>query len=173
MNAPPLTSLADRFRQWYAYEKAANRRALEMIASVPQEQQDNPLFQKAVDKLAHVFSARRLWLGRFGNKQALTEDLFPDHTAVGDLPRMYDEVYAFWDPIISELDDARLAGEFEYRSTDGEHFRSRIEDILIQLHGHALYHRGQVATLVAMCGGTAVDTDYVYWTRQPVAPAAN
>jgi hypothetical protein len=31
--------------------------------------------------------------------------------------------------------------------------------------GHAWYHRGHIAQLVAAFGGQAVDTDYIFWSK--------
>jgi uncharacterized damage-inducible protein DinB len=43
-----------------------------------------------------------------------------------------------------------------------------VEVQVIQLFGHASYHRGQIALLVDQLGGEVVDTDYVdwWWARQ-------
>ncbi|MGC4045162.1 MAG: DinB family protein [Armatimonas sp.] len=38
-----------------------------------------------------------------------------------------------------------------------------IEVQIVQLIGHAPYHRGQVALLVDQLGGEVVDTDYADW----------
>jgi uncharacterized damage-inducible protein DinB len=45
--------------------------------------------------------------------------------------------------------------------------------VLTQLFGHAWYHRGQIAQLVAELGGKAVDTDYIFWCKlTPIEPPA-
>jgi uncharacterized damage-inducible protein DinB len=45
---------------------------------------------------------------------------------------------------------------------EGE-FSLPIEVQIVQLIGHASYHRGQVALLVDQLGGETVDTDYADW----------
>lgn len=47
-----------------------------------------------------------------------------------------------------------------------------VEDILTQLFGHSWYHRGQIALLVRACGGQPAETDFVFWTREPVSSPA-
>jgi uncharacterized damage-inducible protein DinB len=37
--------------------------------------------------------------------------------------------------------------------------------MLTQVFGHAWYHRGQIASLVAELGGKAVDTDFIFWCK--------
>ena len=46
-----------------------------------------------------------------------------------------------------------------------------VEDILTQLHGHSLYHRGQIALLLRAMGAEPVSTDFVFWTRESLGPA--
>ena len=56
---------------------------------------------------------------------------------------------------------------------DGKRYRWDVEGILTQVSGHAWYHRGQIAQLVAALGGKAVDTDYILWCKlTPLDPPA-
>ena len=52
---------------------------------------------------------------------------------------------------------------FEFTELNGESFRLPIEVQIVQLVGHASYHRGQIALLVDQLGGETVDTDYADW----------
>jgi uncharacterized damage-inducible protein DinB len=46
--------------------------------------------------------------------------------------------------------------------------------VLTQTFGHAWYHRGQIAQLVALLGGKPVDTDYISWCKlSPIDPATS
>ena len=45
------------------------------------------------------------------------------------------------------------------------------EDILTQLHGHSLYHRGQIAMLLRSAGVEPPATDFVFWAREPIGPS--
>ena len=54
------------------------------------------------------------------------------------------------------------------RSYDAGWFRNRVEDILAQLYGHSLYHRGQVAQLVRSLDEKPVTTDFIFWAREPI-----
>jgi len=42
-------------------------------------------------------------------------------------------------------------------------YRWSIEGQIVQLVGHAFYHRGQIAQIVDDLGGSTVDTDYLFW----------
>jgi uncharacterized damage-inducible protein DinB len=70
---------------------------------------------------------------------------------------------------LSRLDEKELARELEWEVADGRRFRWEVEGVLTQVFGHASYHRGQIAQLVAGLGGKAVDTDYIIWCKlEPV-----
>jgi uncharacterized damage-inducible protein DinB len=45
-------------------------------------------------------------------------------------------------------------------------FRNSLHDILVQLFGHSLYHRGQIALLIRRSGSVPAATDFVFWSRR-------
>jgi uncharacterized damage-inducible protein DinB len=52
-----------------------------------------------------------------------------------------------------------------YRNSTGAEWTNSLEDILLHVANHGVYHRGQVALLVRAAGGKAIGTDYVLFTR--------
>lgn len=166
-----MNTLADRFRRWYDHERDCNAKSLAMLASVPADRHATAEFQKAVDRMAHLLAARRRWLHRLGHL-AEAPGLFPAGTKLADLPAEVAEVERAWVGYLSRLDDAELARELEWVAGDGKRYRWNVEGILTQVSGHAWYHRGQIAQLVAGLGGTAVDTDYILWCQLPPIDAA-
>lgn len=63
---------------------------------------------------------------------------------------------ARWTDYLARLDEDGLARQFEF-SEDGQSFRVPTEVQIVQLFGHASYHRGQVAVLVGQSGGGPVE----------------
>ena len=159
-----MKTLADRFRRWYEYERDCNAKTLEMLASVPVEKRDAPEFQKALDRLAHMQAARQRWLNRLGHWEQLP-DVFPQGSKLSDLPAMVAATEEAWVQYLRGLDESELAREFEWQFADGNRYRWNVEGVLTQVFGHAWYHRGQIAQLVAALGGKAVDTDYIFWSK--------
>ena len=159
-----MKTLADRFRQWYEYERDCNAKSLEMLASVPNENRTAAEYQKAVDRMAHLVTARQRWLYRLGHWAELPA-IFPKGTALADLSPKIAETEAAWVAYLSRLDDSELARELDWESPDGRRYRWNVEGVLTQTFGHAWYHRGQIAQLVAKLGGKAVDTDYIFWSK--------
>lgn len=167
-----MKSLADRFRRWYEYERDCNAKSLEMLASVPAERRSDASFQKAVDRMAHLVAARRRWLNRLGHL-ADAPGLFPKETKLSDLPKIVADTEAAWGAYLERLDDGELNRMLEWQTADGKRYRWDVEGILTQVFGHAWYHRGQIAQLVAGLGGKAVDTDYIFWCKlTPIEPPA-
>jgi len=157
-----VKTLADRFRTWYEYERDCNAQSLAMLDSVPADRRSTPEFQKAVDRMAHLVSARRRWLHRLGH-WADAPPLFPNGTPLADLPAAVADTERAWVAYLERVDDRELARELEWVAGDGRRYRWTVEGILTQTFGHAWYHRGQIAQLVAALGGKAVDTDYILW----------
>ena len=160
------STMTDRLRDWYEFEKDCNQHVLRMLKSVPQDRRSEPLFQKAIDKFTHAVVCRELWNYRFGLRSESPATVFPEDMKIDQLPGLLDHVYGLFDQFMSSLNDETVASNIEYTSLEGDRHNDRIEDILVHLRGHMMYHRGQVATLVSLCGGQAVDTDYFNWIHR-------
>lgn len=156
-------NFADRIRRWYDYERDCNGRTMEMLSSVPAERRSEAAFHKAVDRLAHMVAARRRWLHRLG-LLAEAPPVFPKGAALSDLPPQIADTEAKWQAYLAKLDEAELSRVVTWEGPDGSRYQWDVGEILTQLFGHAWYHRGQIAQLVAGLGGAAVDTDYIFWS---------
>lgn len=168
-----MNSLADRFRRWYEYERDCNAKSLQMLDSVPVERRSAPEFQKAVDRMAHLVAARRRWLSRLGHWPEAPA-LFSQGNKLADLPALVADTEAAWVAYLDQLNDRELARAVEWQAADGRRYRWDVEGILTQVFGHAWYHRGQIAQLVALLGGKAVDTDFIFWCKlAPIEAAAS
>lgn len=158
---------AGRYRRWFEYEKDSHEKVLASLNAVRRELRASEGFQKAIDLMAHITAARRMWLFRFGVSNEPAE-LFPQGVSLADLPALVESMQAAWSDYLDNLEDAELSRVFEYQSYEGHRFRNTIEDILTQLFGHSLYHRGQIAMILRSIGAEPAVTDFVYWTREPV-----
>jgi uncharacterized damage-inducible protein DinB len=70
-----------RFRRWFQYEQDAHRKVLDSLHSVPAARRAEPSYQQAINLLAHIVEARRLWLFRLG--AAETDFVFWTREPVG------------------------------------------------------------------------------------------
>lgn len=165
------STLADRFRRWFQYERDSHAKALASLRTVPAGGRDSAAYQKAVSILGHLVAARQLWLYRLGIAKDAPTEFFPTGVGLDDLAARLAVVEAAWFAYLHELQDEDLARTVEYQSLDGGRFRNTVEDVLAQLYGHSWYHRGQIASLVRAAGGEPAATDFIYWARQPVGAA--
>jgi uncharacterized damage-inducible protein DinB len=159
---------SDRYRRWYDYEQDAHAKVLQSLETVPESRRTSAEFHKAVELLAHLVAARRLWLYRFGVAPNPPLAMFPQGVSLAELAKTLREMQEHWSAYLGRLDEAELARMVEYKSLDAGWFRNRVEDILAQLFGHSWYHRGQIATLVRAAGGEPAATDFVYWCREAI-----
>ena len=158
---------AEKYRRWFEYEQDSNAKVLASLQAVPDTLRVLPDFQKAVNLMAHLVAARNMWLYRLGHGTQ-PPDLFPDATPITDLPKLIAAMESAWRSYFENLTDAELERSFDYQSYDGPRFRNTIEDVLTQLYGHSLYHRGQIAMILRSIGAEPAPTDFVYWTREPL-----
>jgi uncharacterized damage-inducible protein DinB len=164
-------TISDRFRRWFDYEKDAHAKVLASLESVPAERRTSPEFQRAISILGHIAAARGIWLYRLGATPAAPTDMFPQKLTLADVARQIDGIQRLWGNYLAKITDESIDQTFEYQSLDAGRFRNRIEEILTQLYGHSLYHRGQIAILVKQAGGTPAMTDFVYWCRESLGKA--
>lgn len=164
-----MKTMIERFRKWYEHERDCNAKCMAMLESVPAEKRQSDSFQRAVDKMSHLVAARQRWLTRLGYWQELPA-IFPKGTSLADLPAMVAKTETAWIDFLSRLDEKDLEREVEWVAVfDNKKYRWNLEGILTQVNGHAWYHRGQIAMLVADLGGKAVDTDYIFFAKlQPI-----
>ena len=158
----------DQYKAWFEYEKDAHLKTIASLIAIPAKRKNMKEFQKAVDLFAHIVSARIMWLHRFGFLKEKQMDLFPVSVDVNSLSPITDKMHSLWNDYFTKLDEKELNRVFEYKSTEGLWYTNKIEELLTQLFGHSWYHRGQIAMLIRMVGGTPAETDYVYSKRIPV-----
>ena len=156
-------SLLEHYRVMYAYEIDCNHKMLAMLESVPEASRSDARFQRAVTLADHLAAGREKWLDYMdgeGRNQILWWD---EQCDLATLRPRFAALESQWTDYLSRLEADQLAQEFEFTESNGERFRLPIEVQIVQLIGHASYHRGQVALLVDQLGGETVDTDYADW----------
>ncbi len=158
------TSVIERL---FAHLDWADRRALEMLRATPDAD--------AVRRLAHVLAAEEVWVARCWGR-APTQPVWPD-LDLDACAALADANRARWAAWLGAQSPASLADEIAYTNSAGQPFRSRVDDLLLQVALHGQYHRGQVALRVRALGGEPLGTDYITFVRgvpaavTPVTPS--
>jgi len=161
-------SIVDRYQLWLEQEKDSNQKMLAMLAGAPKVARGDARFTQAVDLAAHLCACRENWLDRMTNAGQCQVDWWPKNFPLAELPARFQEWESRWTAYLANLTDEKLVSDFEYPYNTGT-FRLGIETQVMQMVGHAFYHRGQIALLINQLGGETVDTDFLYWAfgREP------
>lgn len=141
----------------FSYDEWANAetgRSLRAIGDPP---------TRAVQLMAHIVSAKWLWLERMEQK-AQSYPVWPEWTLDETEPRGKTASEA-WQKFLANKQDAGLQRTFSYTNTKGEHFSSSIGDVCLHVAMHGTYHRGQIALLVRQHGAAPAYTDFIQAAR--------
>jgi uncharacterized damage-inducible protein DinB len=163
-------TLASYYRCWYQYEKDSHAKVLVALEAVPESRRSSPEYRKALATFAHIAAARELWLFRLGAIAEGPRSLAPDQAPLAEIADQLEGIETAWTGYLEGLEDSQLAHAVRYHSTEGPWFKSTVADILTQLFGHSSYHRGQITLLLRAIGAEPATTDYIFWSRQSIAP---
>jgi uncharacterized damage-inducible protein DinB len=166
-----LPTLVEQYRRWFEYEKDSHRQVLASLDTVPEDGPGSEPFQKAMNIMGHIIAARRTWLHRFDpTRFQRPAELFPTAATRESLKADLAAMERDWSGYFQRLTESELGRNFTYQTSEGQPFRSIVTDVLTQLYGHSLYHRGQIASLVRAAGGEPARTDFIFWTREAAEP---
>lgn len=118
---------------------------------------------QALDLMAHLVGAEHEWLCRVLGKPS-THAIWPKLS----IERCTTIAHANHAGFAALVDEATTGGGerlITYRNSRGTEWTNTLEDILLHVAMHGVYHRGQVALLVRASGGDAIGTDYILHTR--------
>jgi uncharacterized damage-inducible protein DinB len=166
MNEVIVMTLVEQYRRWFEYEKDSHRRVLAALETVPKDGRGSESYQKALNTMGHIVAARRVWLHRFDPAIPGPRTFFPTAVTRDDVLAELEAMESLWSDYFQRLSEEEVLRAFLYKSSDGNPFRSVVADVLAQLHGHSLYHRGQIASLIRAAGGKPAETDFIYWSRE-------
>src|SRR5262249_2760255 len=125
LEAALVPSFAERFRNWYEYERDCNAKCLRMLQSVPVAARTSAHFTRAIGKMAHLVAARHMWLFRLGIVADHPESANPP-TTLDQLAAAIEAIEQRWTTYLARLTDADLAAEVVYTGRDGRRYRWRL-----------------------------------------------
>ena len=143
------------FQRLFAYDDWANQAVLRLLPSAP---------PRCLELLAHILSAERLWWERL-RQRTQSFPVWPNFT-LHECEQQAKEIPHLWRDYLSELTEEGLSHTVLYKNTLGESWSNTVEDILIHVYTHSVYHRGQIATNMREAGGTPAYTDFIHSIRQ-------
>ncbi|MEO5579234.1 MAG: DinB family protein [Gemmatimonadaceae bacterium] len=125
---------------------------------------------ESLNVYAHIIAAEHVWLARIGGLQqrvAIWPELSLDECA--DLAKRNHQGFRM---VLRDKSAERLEEPITYRNSAGLEFTSTLDDILLHVALHGMYHRGQIATSLRKSGSVPIPTDYIAFVRErDTAPA--
>ena len=115
-------------------------------------------------RLAHIFSAEKLWLERL-RQQPQSTAVWPN-LSIDQCETIADEISSGWRDYLNHLPPGGLQEAASYRNSKGEPWSSRVEDVLLHVLLHSAYHRGQIALEMRTSGLEPAYTDFIHAVRQ-------
>ncbi|MEO0483521.1 MAG: DinB family protein [Planctomycetota bacterium] len=158
-----------RFKRLFDYERESEQAVLRALSACPDHQ--HPECQRAADRAGHILSAKREWLRRLEGSEGEAPELFPKAVTPGELDTLSVATAELWAAWLEGLTDAKLRQVCDFAAYDGGLWSAHVEDILTHVLNHSAYHRGQIATSIAMAGGTPAVTDYIRFAAEERAQA--
>ncbi len=159
--------MKQQFLELAYYQKWANDRFRANLKNVEYTKLlKNTMPYGSIRKMTvHIFGAVELWLKRL--EGVSLPSIRPDEQYKDwqSLEKDWIEMDKRLIEVVKNLDENNLSNRIKYTSTEGKHFETTIENILIQLlTHHQSYHRGQIAmTLRENKLPPVLETDYIYY----------
>jgi len=123
---------------------------------------------RALQLYAHVVAAESVWLARVAGREPDVA-VWPSITLDQAEARAARNAIEL-DAIVETLTPGDLTRVIDYRTSAGRPFSSTLEDILLHVALHGVYHRGQISMLLRDGGDEPAPTDYIAFARG--SPAA-
>jgi uncharacterized damage-inducible protein DinB len=149
---------AEDARTFFAYNRWSNRRLLEAVGALPEEEIERDIrasFTSIRGTLRHLLFVERAWL-RFWTQGSFPPDLSPD-----DFPDLA-SIRAGWDALEEDLgafaralDDEKLQSP---REVEGDSYV--LWELIQHCLNHQTHHRGQVTLMLRQLGYTPPNTGF-------------
>jgi uncharacterized damage-inducible protein DinB len=144
----------------FAYDAWANREALRSLRDAGEAAP-----ARALEVLAHVVGAGRVWLGRLGQPtEGAAPTVWPT-LSLDEIDAHLAELARAWPAALDRFPADALDRPLTYTNSQGQTFTSAAGDIFEHVLLHAHYHRGQIAMLLGRAGLTPAATDFILWAR--------
>jgi uncharacterized damage-inducible protein DinB len=153
-----ISDMLEYFRKLFEFDAWANRRSVQAIASTP------VLDPLALKMLAHVLAAQDLWLKRLRAQDYSGFNPFPDHPLETVRARIEDFAHD-WTAFFATIKPDRIDQSLQFKDTQGGTYRTLVRDVLTQLFGHGVHHRGQINMLLRKAGSKPPAVDYIAYVR--------
>jgi uncharacterized damage-inducible protein DinB len=142
----------------FSYDNWANKEVLVSLQRIEKPP------ARLIQLLAHIVSAERLWLERI-EVRPQTLPVWPSLTLTQCEQEM-GTLSGRFRGYLSAIGEEELTRKIKYVNSKGESFLNEVQDILMHVVMHSVYHRGQIASDVRSMGFQPAYTDFIHGVRQ-------
>ena len=121
--------------------------------------------EDAVRLFAHLVTTEQIYYYRITGTDPWPQDFWPDFSLTTSAEQM-EENNALYQIFSETLTEAALAEPVRYRNSSGMVYHTPRVELLTHLALHGEHHRGQIARIVRLAGGTPAVTDFISFVRR-------
>jgi uncharacterized damage-inducible protein DinB len=163
MNLSDIKTLYD-FNFW------ANNRLFTVLEGLTEEQYSKDLQSShggIKGTLGHILASHEMWLSRWqGNPSKTTIDA-NGGPSLTTAKQFWDEMQQKLSTFVNGLTEADLLKPISYTNVKGETYSTPLWQMMLQVVTHGVYHRGQIVTMLRQLGVKPINTDIIFYFRQP------
>ena len=156
--------------QYAAYNLWGNQLLLDLINTLPEEQQHHPVassFNSLYKTVLHMFSAESIWWQRMKLQERIN---IPAESFTGDFKELSTQLLnqnRQWVEWVGNAQEHMLQHVFHYQNFKKEQFKQPIFQMLMHVFNHGTYHRCQLVTMLRQLGIEKIpSTDFIEWSRR-------
>ena len=164
--------MKELLEQYSAYHIWANRLLMDCILELPQDLQEKeipssfPSFRKT---LLHMLAAEWAWWKRVTSDEPAIESVEQFTGSLEGLCSVLQKQSFLWNESLSKKTVAELEEMVTYKHGSGKTYTMPLYQIVLHVHNHGTYHRGQLVTMLREIGIDKIpQTDFSAWSRAQV-----
>lgn len=155
--------------EYCSYHNWANKQLMDLILLLPADQQVReipssfPSFQKT---LHHMLMAEWAWWKRVTTEKPAIDSIEPFNGTLKELCEVLQHQSLLWKDWVQKKANAELEGIVSYTHASGKTYTMPLYQIILHVHNHGTYHRGQLVTMLREIEVDKIpQTDFSAWTR--------
>lgn len=161
--------MKELLKQYAAFNIWATQQLLNVILSLPEEQQQQELpssFNSLQRTLLHMWDAESIWWQRMKLHERIHRPSEHFSGTIKDASNGLLNQSKQWEEWISHASDLAIDHVFQYETFDKTQFKQPTWQMLLHVFNHGTYHRGQLVNMLRQLGVTKVPaTDFILWSR--------
>lgn len=162
--------MKELLKQLAAYNIWADKRILDLILSLTEEQQAAELpssFKNLYKTVLHMWDAESIWWQRMKLQDRFVIPSVGFEGSMKDVCNGLVQQSRQWEEWINNASEISLEHVFAYQDTKKEQVKQPIYQMLLQLFNHGTYHRGQLVNMLRQLGVEKIpQTDFLVWCRK-------